>query len=90
MFIILNEFGNDLFNSTCDDVVGDAVDRSIGVAVDADDDARILHTGDVLNLSGDTAGDVHLRVNGNTRLTNLTVVIQPACINSSTRTTNLT
>ena len=50
----------------------------------------ILHTSDVLNLSRDTAGDVHLGVNGNTCLTNLTVVIQPACVNSSTATTNLT
>ena len=64
LLIILDEFGNYLFHSTNDDVVGDAVDGSIGIAVNRDDDTRVLHTSDVLNLSRDTTGDVHLWMNG--------------------------
>ena len=63
MLIVFNEFGNYLFYGTNDHVVGDLVDGSIGIAVYRDDDARILHTSNVLNLSGDTTGDVHLGVN---------------------------
>ncbi len=89
LLIILDEFRNNLFHSTNNHVVGNLVDRRIRIAVHRDDDARVLHTSDVLNLSRDTAGDVNLGVNSHTCLTNLTVVVEPACIDSSTRTTNL-
>ena len=49
--IILNQFGQYLFYSTSDDIVGNLVDGSLGIAVYRDDDARILHTSDVLNLT---------------------------------------
>ena len=44
----------------------------------------------MLNLTRDSAGDIYLRMNGNTSLTNLTVVIYPTCIYCSTGSTNLT
>ena len=47
-------------------------------------------TGDVLNLTRDSASDIYLRMNGNTSLTNLTVVIYPTCIYCSTGSTYLT
>ena len=44
----------------------------------------------MLNLTRDTECKVNLWMNGNTSLTYLTIVINPTCINSSTRSTNLT
>ena len=44
----------------------------------------------MLNLARDTTGDVNLRMNGNTRLTNLTVVVDPTSIHSCTAATYLT
>ena len=44
-----------------------------------------MHSGNVLNLTGNTAGDIHLWVNGNTGLTHLTVGIHPAGIHCSAR-----
>ena len=49
MLIVFNEFGNYLFHCTNDDVVGDAIDGCIGIAVHRDDDTRVLHTSDVLH-----------------------------------------
>ena len=43
----------------------------------------------MLNLSGDTACDIHLRMHGNTRLTNLAVVVNPSRINGSTACAHL-
>ena len=44
----------------------------------------------MLNLSADTTGDIHLWVHGDTRLANLTVVVHPSCVDSSTAGTYLT
>ena len=87
--VILDEFRHNLLYRSYDDVVGNAVDGRIGIAIDGDDDARILHTGDVLNLTGDTACDVHLGMDGDTRLTNLTVVVEPTSIDGGTRSAYL-
>ena len=43
----------------------------------------------MLDLSTDAAGDVNLRVYGDSRLANLSVVVDPACINGGTRATYL-
>ena len=43
----------------------------------------------MLNLTADTAGDIYLRMHGDTRLTNLTVVVDPSGIYSGTRATYL-
>ena len=89
MFIILYQFRNDLLDCAYYHVVGNLVDGCFGIAVHRDDDTRILHTGDVLNLTADTASDIHLGMHGDTRLTNLTVVVYPSCINGSTTATYL-
>ena len=47
--VILDELRQHLLDSTRDDVVGNLVDWRIRVGVDRDDDARFLHTGDVLD-----------------------------------------
>ena len=44
----------------------------------------------MLNLTRDSAGDIYFRMNSNTSLTNLTVVIYPTCIYGSTGSTYLT
>ena len=44
----------------------------------------------MLDLTGDAAGNINLRMNGDTGLTNLTVVVYPTCINSCTGSTYLT
>ena len=44
----------------------------------------------MLNLTADTTSNIYLWMNGDTCLTNLTIVVEPSCINSSTRATNLT
>ncbi len=84
LLIVLNHLGNNFLDGTVDDVVGDGVDGSVGVVVDRDNDTRLLHTGDVLDLAGDTASDIYLWTNGDTRLTNLTVVIDETGIDGST------
>ena len=44
----------------------------------------------MLNLTRDTTGDVYLRMNGYTSLTNLAVVVEPTSINGSAASTHLT
>ena len=90
MLVVLYELGDDVFDIAVDDVVGNLVDGGIRIVVYGDDDAGILHTGDVLDLTGDAAGNINLRMNGDTGLTNLTVVVYPTCINSCTGSTYLT
>ena len=84
MFVVLNEFRNHFLAGAYDDIVGNLVDGCIGVVVDRDDDARILHTGDVLDLSADTAGNVYLGMYGHTRLADLAVMVYPTGIDSRT------
>ena len=76
--IIFNQLGNHLLYAARDHIVGNAVDGRLGVGVDRDDDARVLHTSDMLDLSRDTTGDIDLRMDGDTRLSDLAVVIDPA------------
>ena len=44
----------------------------------------------MLDLAGDAAGNIYLGVNGDTRLTNLTVVVNPTCIYRGTGSTYFT
>ena len=78
--VILNHLGDNLFHRAGNHVVGNFVDGGVGVAVDADDDAAVLHARDVLDLAADAAGDVYLRVHRDARLTNLAVVVNPSGI----------
>ena len=84
LLIILYQLRHYLFNGTIDDIVGNGIDGSVGVVVDGDDDAAVLHTGNVLDLAGDAAGDVHFRVNGDTGLSDLAVMVSLACIHGGT------
>lgn len=89
LLIILYQLRNNLFNGAIDDIVSDGIDWSVWVVVDRDDDTTVLHTSNVLNLSRDTTSDVNLWMDGDTGLTNLTIVVYPTCINSGTAGTNL-
>ena len=89
LLIILYQLRNNLFNGAIDDIVCDGIDRCVWVVVDRDDDTTVLHTSDMLNLARDTTSDVNLWMDGDTGLTNLTVVVYPSCINCCTAGTNL-
>ena len=64
-----------------DTVVANFEDRSIFVFVDGDDAVRAGHTSQVLNSTGDSAGNVDLRSNGFTRLADLMESADPASVN---------
>ena len=83
LFVILNHLRDNLFYRTVDYIIGNGVDRSVFVVVDGDDDTALLHSGDVLDLSADAASDVEFRTDGNTGLTNLTVMVGIACIDAA-------
>ena len=89
ILIIFNHLWNNFFHCAGDNVVGNLIDRSIRVAVYADDDARLLHTGDMLNLTGDAKSEINFWTDCYSCLTNLAVVVNPACIDSGTRSTYL-
>src|SRR5574344_1991291 len=88
LLIVLYHLRNHLLHGTIDNVVGNGIDGGVLIVVDRDDDTSVLHTGDVLNLSADTASDVELGVYGDTGLTNLAVMVGIACIHSGTAGTH--
>ena len=49
-----------------------------GGGVDGDDHGAVLHSGDVLYLSGDAAGDVEFGAYGDACLADLSVVVDPS------------
>lgn len=63
-------------------------DGRIGVLVNSSNDLAVLHTSQMLDSSRDTNGQVQLRGNNLTSLTDLKTVISVATVNSSTRGTN--
>ena len=73
---------------TYDTVVANFEDRSIFVFVDGDDAVRAGHTSQVLNSTGDSAGNVDLRSNGFTRLAYLMESADPASVNCGTGSTD--
>ena len=75
LFVILDQFRNDFLHRSDDHIIRNPVDRGVGIAVDADDDAALLHTGDVLDLTADSAGDIDLRMDGHTGLADLAVMV---------------
>ena len=60
-------------------IVSHLEDRCSFIVVDSDDVIRILHTGDVLDCTGDTTGDIDLRFNCRTGLSDLTGLVDPSC-----------
>ena len=89
LLIILYQLWNDLLNGAIDDIIGYGIDRSIGIVVDRDDDTTVLHTSNMLNLARYSACNIDFWMDGNTSLTNLTVVVYPSCINCCATGTNL-
>ena len=69
-------------------VIGDLEDRCFLVLVDGDDDLGILHTGKVLDGTGNAAGNVEIGCNDLAGLADLPVVRCIACIDRSTRGAN--
>ena len=86
---MLDEAGNHVLDAAGDDIVGNRVDGSVGVGVDADDDGTLVHASDMLNLARDTAGDVQLGTYGDTGLTDLAVMVGETGIDSCTAGTYL-
>src|SRR5687768_6891209 len=57
----LLQLRQDLEQVADETVIGDLEDRRLGVLVDGDDDARILHAGEVLDGARYAAGNVEVR-----------------------------
>src|SRR5690606_33798227 len=66
-------------------VVSHLEDRGFFVLVDGDDDLGVLHTGQVLNGTGDADRDVQLRSDDLAGLTDLHVVRHEAGVDGGTR-----
>ena len=81
---LLDQLGHDLEQVAHDAVVCNTEDGSTLVLVDGDDALRILHTGGVLDGTGDTQSHIDLGVHGLAGLTDLMVSSHPACIGHST------
>ena len=56
--------------------MGDSENRGMGVFIDGDDSFGLGHTGPVLNLSGDAAGDIEIGTYGNAGLTDLVILVE--------------
>src|SRR5699024_4201369 len=74
---LLGELRGDRVQVTDDSEVGELEDRCFGVLVDRDDVLRGLHTGTVLDRTGDTERDVQVRADRLTGLTDLELVRVP-------------
>ncbi len=64
-------------------IVGDLEDRGFLVLVDGDDDLRVLHAGEVLDGTGNAAGDVEFGCHDLAGLADLPVVRGVACVDGS-------
>ena len=58
LFVVFDHLRNHFFNGTVDNIVGNRIDRGIFIIIDRNDNTRILHTGNVLDLSGDTTCNI--------------------------------
>ena len=75
LLVVLDELRDHFLYGTCDHIVGDAVDGGIRIDVDADYDAAVLHSCDMLDLSADSTGDIDFRMHRNTGLADLAVMV---------------
>ena len=80
----LGEHGNDLVEVAHDAQVSYTEDGGKLVLVDGDDEIALLHTGEVLDGTADTASHVEVGTNGLTGLTHLYLVRHHAVIDHST------
>ena len=85
---LLDQLRHDLEQVAHDAVVSNTEDGSTLVLVDSDDALRILHTGGVLDGTGNAQSHIDLGVHGLTGLTDLMVSGHPACIGDGTGSTH--
>ena len=89
-FDLLDELGNDLVQIADDAVGGNIEDGGVLVLVDGDDVLGILHTGNVLDGTGDAQCNVDAGMHGLAGLTDLMVGRQPALIGDGAGSTDNT
>ena len=75
-----DQLRNHFMQITYHAIVSHLEDRCSFIVVDSDDVIRILHTGDVLDCTGDTTGDIDLRFNCRPGLSDLTGLVDPSCV----------
>eukprot|EP00658_Telonema_sp_P-2_P042647 TRINITY_DN30639_c0_g1_i4.p1 TRINITY_DN30639_c0_g1~~TRINITY_DN30639_c0_g1_i4.p1 ORF type:complete len:131 (+),score=16.88 TRINITY_DN30639_c0_g1_i4:283-675(+) len=76
----LGELGDGVEEISLETVVGDAEDRGILIGVDAGDDLGVLHTGNVLDGTGESDGDVEAGGNDLSGLTDLHLIGAVTCL----------
>ena len=81
---LLDELGNDLVQIADDAVGGNIEDGGVLVLVDGDDVLGILHTGNVLDGTGDAQSNIDAGMHGLAGLADLMVSRQPALIGDGT------
>ena len=86
----LNQLGNDLVQIADNAVGGNVEDGGVLVLVDGDDVLGILHTGNVLDGTGDAQRNVDAGMHGLAGLTDLMVSGEPALIGDGTGSTDNT
>ena len=87
---LFSQFRDDLEKISNDAIISDLEDGGFRVFIDGDNDLGILHTSQMLDSTRNTDGNVELRSNNFTSLTNLVVVRDEASIDSSSGSTNST
>src|SRR5699024_6212204 len=85
---LLGELRGDRVQVTDDSEVGEVGDRCLGVLVDRDDVLRGLHTGTVLDRTGDPERDVQVRADCLTGLTDLELVRVPPGVDDGAGSTD--
>ena len=85
---LLDQLGNDLVQIADDAVGGNVEDGGVLVLVDGDDVLGVLHTGNVLDGTGDAQRNVDAGMHGLAGLADLMVSAQPALVGDGTGSTD--
>ena len=84
LFVTCHEFGNHGHNVTNDSIVGDGINRSLWISIDADYFCTLFHSCAMLNGTTDTTGDIQFGTYGDTCLAYLTLALAESCVDSGT------
>jgi len=84
-FKLLRQCWNNLKQVAYDTIIGNRKYRRIGICIDGHNNPGCLHAGQVLDLAGDTAGNIQVRSHRTTRLAYLMGIRNPSRIHSRTR-----
>src|SRR4051794_7203562 len=87
-FHFLGQRGKDLEKIADDTEVGDAEDGRFRIFVDRDDVLRRRHPRQMLDRTRDATGDVEIRADDATRLSDLMLMIDPARVDGRARSAN--